>query len=78
MCENEKKCTCKCMKCQFYEEKTDFCTIKNVTEYTKNDVENCKDFLIKEKLIHHIIDRILNQIFQKNYDYNKYLCVYLM
>ena len=51
MCENEKKCTCKCMKCQFYEEKTDFCTIKNVTEYTKNDVENCKDFLIKEKLV---------------------------
>ena len=45
------KCVSKCMKCQFYEAKTDFCTIKNVTEYTKNDVENCKDFLIKEKLV---------------------------
>jgi hypothetical protein len=45
------KCASKCLKCQFYEVKTDFCTIKNITEYTKDDVENCKDFLIKDKLV---------------------------
>lgn len=53
MCEkeNEKRSICKCIKCQFYEAKNDVCTIKNVTEYTKDDIENCKDYLIKENLV---------------------------
>ena len=49
MCENRSEC--KCIKCEFYQVESDNCTIKNVTEYTKEDIENCNDFLIKDKLV---------------------------
>lgn len=47
----KKESVSKCIKCQFYEVESDKCTIKNTTEYTKNDVENCKEYLIKDKLV---------------------------
>jgi hypothetical protein len=47
----KKESVSKCKKCQFYEVENDKCTIKNVAEYTKNEIENCQEYLIHEKYV---------------------------
>ena len=45
------KCVYKCIKCQFYDQKKNDCSIKNVHEFSKEDYENCTDFIVHEKLV---------------------------
>ena len=41
----------KCRQCEFYDKETKSCEIKNIKEYSKQEIKNCEDFLVKEKLV---------------------------
>ena len=43
---------CICNQCEFHDKTTDSCTAKDVKECSKQEVTECKDFLVKEKLVH--------------------------
>lgn len=49
-----KKCSVKCLKCQFYDKDKDFCTeksIENCTKQANTDFAQCSDYLVKESLV---------------------------
>ena len=52
MCENTKKSACLCVQCEFHDREADICKVTEVTECTKQDINECKDFLVKDKLVH--------------------------
>ena len=49
MCDKKK---CICNQCEFHDTKTDSCTTKDVKECNKQEVTECRDFLVKDKLVH--------------------------
>ena len=48
-----KKCSVKCLKCQFYDKNKDFCTEKEIENCTKvnTDFSQCSDYLVKDSLV---------------------------
>ena len=49
-----KKCSVKCLKCQFYDKNKDFCTeksIENVSKQVNTDFSQCGDYLVNDKLV---------------------------
>lgn len=54
MAEVEKKNSLKCKQCQFYNKKEDNCMVKSIkefNEYSRKGNNNCRDFVINDKLI---------------------------
>lgn len=50
MCEKKKQCICN--QCEFRDTETDNCKTKDVKECSKQEITECKDFLVKDKLVH--------------------------
>jgi hypothetical protein len=50
MNKNKKK-QIKCKKCEFYDNATDTCKAKDIQECTEQNIVECEDFLIKDKLV---------------------------
>ena len=51
---NAEKCSFKCITCEHYSKKTDFCKEKGIENCSKKphtDFSKCQQFLINEKLI---------------------------
>ena len=46
-----KKATCKCRQCQFFDKQTNSCEVRNIKNFNKKDITECDDFLANEKLI---------------------------
>lgn len=49
-----KKCSIKCLKCQFYDMDKDFCTEKSIEDVSKQvntDFSLCSDYLVSDKLV---------------------------
>lgn len=42
----------KCNQCEFCNKETDSCTVKDVKECSKQNITECKEFLVKDKLVH--------------------------
>lgn len=51
MDKKKSKPLCKCMKCQFYDKENDACPTKDVKECSKKGIEECDNFLVKDKLV---------------------------
>jgi hypothetical protein len=45
------KNNCKCSQCQFFNKENDSCEMKNIKDFSKNEITECDDFLVKDKLI---------------------------
>lgn len=43
----------KCRECEFYDKQNKKCEIKDITDYTKQELKECRDFMIKEDLIYY-------------------------
>lgn len=43
---------CMCKQCEFRDTKTDNCKINDVKECSKQNISECKEFLVKDKLVH--------------------------
>lgn len=48
MCE-KKKCICK--QCEFHNIETDDCKTKDVQKCSKQEITECEEFLVKDKLV---------------------------
>lgn len=48
---SEKK-KCICNQCEFHDTDMDYCRAKNVEECSKQELTECEEFLVKDKLVH--------------------------
>ena len=52
MYNKENKRNCICTQCEFCDTKTDSCTENDIKECSKQNITECENFLVKDKLVH--------------------------